>query len=221
MLLAMDTSTRTAGIALYDGSQVLSEAVWQSRDYHTVELAPAVEEMLARAYLSTADLQVLAVATGPGSFTGLRIGMALAKGIALATHQPIIGIPTLDVLAAAQPARDLPLVAVLRAGRGRLAAAWYGRRAETWQPAGKVEVLTADELGQRITQPTLVSGELTEAERRSLARKRKNVILASPAQSVRRPAYLAELAWSRWQAGRSDDPGTLAPFYLHTHEPVS
>ena len=58
---------------------------------------------------------------GPGSFTGLRIGLALAKGMALARHLPVIGVPTLDILAAAQPVREENLVAILLAGRGRLA----------------------------------------------------------------------------------------------------
>ena len=100
MLLALDTSTRTVGVALYDGVQVLSELVWNSKDYHTVELAPAVAETLSKSGVAIEDLQALVVATGPGSFTGLRIGLALAKGIALVRHLPLIGIPTLDVLAA-------------------------------------------------------------------------------------------------------------------------
>ena len=72
------------------------------------------------------------------------------------------------------------------------------------------------ELGERIQSPTQVCGELVEEERRLLARKRKTVLLASPAQSLRRPAYLAELAWHRWQSGQIDNPVSLSPFYLHT-----
>jgi tRNA threonylcarbamoyladenosine biosynthesis protein TsaB len=220
MLLALDTSTRTVGVALYDGAQVLSESVWASRDYHTVELAPAVAEILARAGLKVADLEALAVAVGPGSFTGLRIGLALAKGLSLAARLPMIGVPTLDVLAAAQPLLEMQMAAVLRAGRGRLAVGWYRSDGEQWLPAGKVEALEVEALSHKISTPTLVCGELTEEERRFLGRKRKNVILASPARSLRRPAYLAELAWLRWQAGQVDDPATLAPFYLHYNEPV-
>lgn len=220
MLLALDTSTRTVGVALYDGVQVLSESVWNSKDYHTVELAPAVAETLSKSGATIADLQALVVALGPGSFTGLRIGLALAKGIALVRHLPLIGIPTLDVLAAAQPLDDVPLAAVLRAGRGRLAVGWYEANNNTWHPAGDIEILTPEELAQRIQFPTHVCGELEEEERRLLGRKRKTVILASPAQSLRRPAFLAELGWRRWQQEDVDDPATLAPFYLHYNEPI-
>ena len=220
MLLAVDTSTRTVGVALYDGSQVLSESVWTSRDYHTVELAPAVARVLARAGIAVANLQALAVATGPGSFTGLRVGLALVKGLSLAAHLPVLGIPSLDVLAEAQPVKVRRLAAILRAGRGRLAVGWYQASSERWQPTGQVEVLPLDALSQKLTEPTQVCGELTAEERRSLGRKRRNVVLASPASSLRRPSFLAEIAWRRWEAGQVDDPATLAPFYLHYHEPI-
>ncbi len=220
MLLALDTSTRSTGVALYDGIQVLAETVWLSRDHHTVELAPAVDETLARAGVKVSDLRALGVATGPGSFTGLRIGLALAKGLALSRRLPLVGIPTLDFLAAAQPASSLPLAAVLRAGRGRLAVGWYRFSQDSWQLESPVVVLTPQELSRQISRPTLVCGELSEDERRLLARKRKNVSLASPAQSLRRPSFLAELAWKQWQAGQVADPNTLAPLYLHYNAPV-
>ena len=216
MLLALDTSTRAVGVALYDGTQVLSESLWVSQDHHTVDLAPAVAAALAKPGAQVSDLQALAVAIGPGSFTGLRIGLALVKGLALAHHLPLIGIPSLDVLAQSQPVVDMPLAAVLRAGRDRLAVGWYQVVRDAWKSTGKTEVLTASDLALAIQKPTRVCGELTDEERRLLARKRKNVLLSSPAHSARRPAYLAEIAWQRWQAGQLDDPATLAPIYLHT-----
>jgi tRNA threonylcarbamoyladenosine biosynthesis protein TsaB len=220
VLLAVDTSSRIIGVALYDGLRVLGETVWASDDYHTVELAPAVAETVARAGLQIKDLQAVAVATGPGSFTGLRIGLALAKGLALARHLPMIGVRSLDVLAAAQPVRDMPLVATLQIGRGRLAAGWYEARSGTWRPTGEISVVTAEALAEAINHPTMVSGEMTSEERRILSRKKKNVILASPAHSMRRPSFLAELAWQRWQAGQIDDPVTLSPFYLQLKDPI-
>jgi len=220
MLLALDTSTRMVGLALYNGVQVLSETVWLSRDFHTVELAPAIASMLTRSEIKTTDLSALAVAIGPGSFTGLRIGLAFAKGLALAHSLPLVGVPSLDILAAAQPVQEQALVAVLRAGRGRLAVGWYQPSDGGWRAKGQIHALTAQELNERIQEPTLVCGELDEEELRLLARKRKNVILAPVAQSLRRPAWLAELGWKRWLSGRVDDPNTLSPIYLHYNEPI-
>lgn len=218
MLLAIDTSTRLVGVALYDGVQIVSEMVWLSQQYHTVELAPTVSSLLERAGIPVSDLEVVAVALGPGSFTGLRIGLSLAKGMALAGHLAIVGVPTLDILAASQPPHDIPLAAVLQAGRGRLAVGWYGFHSKSWQSDGRIGLLSAQELSAKITKPTIVCGELTEDERRIFRRKRKNVILATPAQSLRRPSYLAEIGWQRWQRGMTDDPATLAPNYLHYNQ---
>jgi len=220
MLLAIDTSTRQMGLALYDGDQVIGELLWHSRHYHTVELAPAVADLLNRSGLEMKEIQALGVALGPGSFTSLRVGLAFVKGLALARHLPIMGVPTLDVVAAAQEIRDLPLAAVLQAGRGRLALNWYKAVDGAWQADGEPQVTTADEMAARIRKPTIVCGELTAEERRRLARKRVNVRLASPVGCVRRPAVLAELAWERWQAGAEEDAAALAPIYLHVANPI-
>jgi len=215
MLLALDTSTAQVGLALYDGTQVVGELFWHSRAYHTTELAPALSGLLARAGVKMDEVRALGVALGPGSFTSLRVGLALAKGLALARHLPMIGIPTLDILAAAQPVRDLPLAAVLQAGRGRLAVGWYRAAENGWQAEGPAAVTTAEALAQSISAPTIVCGELSAEERQRLARKHKNVILPSPANCVRHTGFLAELAWARWQAGKIDASGSLAPIYLH------
>ena len=221
MLLALDTSTRITGISIYDGIQVLCENIWISHDYHTVELGPAVAETLSRAGLTIQNIKLLAVATGPGSFTGLRIGMALAKGIALARHLPMIGIPTLDIVAESQPVSPgYILAAIIQAGRQRLGVGWYTAVDGRWQLTPPIQVMEPLKLSRLIHDPTIVCGELTEEQQHLLARKYKNVILASPAHSIRRPSLLAELAWKRWQAGDVDDPATLSPTYLQQGEPI-
>ena len=93
MLLAIDTSTAQVGLALYDGAQVLSEMIWTTRQHHTTELAPALSGLLSRCGVSMERVNALGVAVGPGSFTSLRVGLSLVKGIALARHIPVIGIP--------------------------------------------------------------------------------------------------------------------------------
>jgi tRNA threonylcarbamoyladenosine biosynthesis protein TsaB len=221
VLLALDTSTRNIGIAIYDGIQVLCELIWTSHDYHTVELAPAVMDTLSRAGVEIQHLKLLAVATGPGSYTGLRIGLALAKGIALARHLPIIGIPTLEIVAESVPVSPgLSLAATLQVGRGRLAVGWYFATDGQWQLNPPVQIMDVLQLSRFIHEPTIVCGELTEEQQHALARKYKNVILASPAHSIRRPSLLAELAWKRWQVGDVDDPASLSPTYLSIGTPI-
>jgi len=215
MLLAIDTSTAQIGLALYDGSQVLGEFTWLGGPHHTQVLAPAVSELLNRVEVKIDELTSLGVALGPGSFTALRVGMAFVKGLALARHLPVVGIPTLDVVAANIPLSDRRLIAVVTAGRGRLAVGWYRPGKNGWQAEGPAKAMTAQELENEIRKPTIICGELTAHNRQLLARKYKNVTLATPAQSMRRPGVLAELAWLKWRAGNTDKTETLAPIYLH------
>ncbi len=218
MLLAMDTSTAQVGLAVYDGAQVLGETGWRSKQHHTVELAPALAELLARCGLSMSEMRALGVALGPGSFTSLRVGLSLVKGLALACDLPIVGIPTLDIYAAAQPASKLPLLVAIQAGRGRMAVGWYKSTKNGWQAQGPARVVAVESLIYEIKEPTLVCGEFSAGERQGLAKDVVNVKLVSPVQSVRRPSVLAELAWARWQKGEVDEEASLAPIYLHTTE---
>jgi tRNA threonylcarbamoyladenosine biosynthesis protein TsaB len=219
MLLAVDTSTVQVGLAVYDGAQVISEYAWRSQQRHTVELAPAIHELLQRCGLGMDNIQALGVALGPGSFTSLRVGLSLVKGLALARHLPLVGIPTLDILAAAQTLVRVPLAAAIQAGRGRLAFGWYRRSKNGWQAKGPARVVTVPALIDEVQKPAIVCGEFTAEERRLLSEK-PEIQLVSPAQSVRRPAILAELAWKRWQAGSVDEEATLAPIYVHAAEPI-
>ncbi len=220
MLLAVDTSTQTIGLALYDGTQVAGEMVWQTKTHHTVELAPAVEDLLKRCSVRPVDLQAIACGLGPGSFTSLRIGLALAKGMAVSLKIPLLGIPTLDYLAAGQPLLKMPMAAVLPAGRGRLAVGWYANNGTRWISQGEATIMTAEDLSAQISQPTYICGEFDAEERQALSRKWKNAVVASPARCVRHPGMLAELAWKRFQAGEQDEPISLAPIYLHVAEAI-
>jgi tRNA threonylcarbamoyladenosine biosynthesis protein TsaB len=215
MLLAIDTSTAQIGLALYNGVSVPGELAWQSRAHHTEHLAPALAGLLERLGVTMEEINALGVAIGPGSFTCLRVGLSFAKGLTLARHLPLVGIPTLDVVAGCVPLSDRRLAAVVQAGRGRLAVGWYKPAENGWQAFGPTTSMTAAELEAKIRKPVIICGELTAEDRQCLGRKFKKVILASPAQCVRRPGVLAEIAWNRWQTGRTDVAASLAPIYLH------
>jgi tRNA threonylcarbamoyladenosine biosynthesis protein TsaB len=219
MLLAVDTSTAQLGLALYDGAQVIGEYAWRSAQRHTVELAPAIADLLVRCGMSMDVVQALGVALGPGSFTSLRVGLALVKGLAMARHIPLIGIPTLDILANAQPVSKLPLAVAIQAGRGRFALGWYKGSKKGWRAQDEARVVTVEVLLAELQSPCVVCGEFPAEVRRQIL-DQEQARLVSPAGSVRRPAVLAELAWARWQNGDVDDEASLAPIYLHVAEPI-
>lgn len=223
MLLSLDTATRHSGIALYDGQQIVAELNWHSVDAQTTELLPRLEQIMAWSGVQPAGLAALAVSIGPGSFTGLRVAISLAKGMALAHGLPLIGVPTLDVTAYPHLG-GLPVCAVVQAGRGRVLWSIY---ASGPPAAGEAAVVLGGWRGRRtaialtdhaglaaaIDRPMRLVGELTPELRRTLPDQAGQQ--AGPAAGGRRAGCLAELAWLRWQAGQVDDPAALSPIYLH------
>lgn len=100
LLLALDTSTRQASLALCAEDTVLGEYTWQVGNNHSIELLERIQRLMAECRTAIAEIDGVAVATGPGSFNGLRVAVATAKTLAFALQKPIVGISTLDVIAA-------------------------------------------------------------------------------------------------------------------------
>jgi tRNA threonylcarbamoyladenosine biosynthesis protein TsaB len=216
LLLAIDTATRVTGLALYDQAGLHLEQTWLTGDNHTVELMPYIVRACEQLGLAPEALQAVAVSLGPGSFTGLRVGLSVAKGLALALDIPVLGVPTLDAIAYAHCREVLPVCAVVPAGRGRWCTAMYrAQGASGWQRSSDYALVSADDLRASLQEPTFVCGELdphlVEALRTGAA---EWAVIASPALSMRRAGYLAELAWQRFSAGERDELSSLTPIYL-------
>jgi len=215
MLLALDTSTGTSSLALYDGEAVLAELTWQTYDA-TAQVMAMIQECLTLLNRRPADLTGIAVALGPGSFNGLRVGLALGKGLALALQVPIVGLPTPEILAYPFSALVLPVCAILRAGRGRIVCTNFQTRYGRWQRVGKMRNITLEELCQQIERTTVFCGEI-DAEMVETIREclEQRALVASPALSTRRAGYLAEMGWKRLQEEPAgDDLEALQPIYL-------
>ena len=215
MLLALDTATQYASIALYDGQAVMAELSWRSERRHTVELAPQVANLMQLAGVGPADLTALAVAIGPGSYTGTRIALSYAKGVVLARQMPIVGIPTLDALSYPHLPATLPVCALVAAGRGRYCWATYAAEESLPRRLRDFGLNRLPEILPELNPPMLFTGEL-DADAQALLREtwKQEAVLTPPALSVRRAGALAELAWQRLQAGEVDDPVSLSPIYL-------
>jgi tRNA threonylcarbamoyladenosine biosynthesis protein TsaB len=215
MLVAIDTSTDHASLALHDGLQVRAEHTWESPRRHTVELLPRLAATLDQLGLNPKHLSGVAVARGPGSFTGLRVGIAVAKGLALARGLPIIGVPTLDTIAEAQGKSHRTLYTVLKAGRGRICVATYCWKDNRWQPKAPPRLCTWQKLVKKISTPTLFCGEISQQGAAALATLGSDLAKLLPAAArLRRAGFLAEIAWRRLNQSDTDDPATLAPIYL-------
>ncbi|MBX2997063.1 MAG: tRNA (adenosine(37)-N6)-threonylcarbamoyltransferase complex dimerization subunit type 1 TsaB [Caldilineaceae bacterium] len=226
MILALDTATTTASLALYAPIEkaVLAEQTWQARRRQTEDLLPVLQEMMARLALTPAAIHTIAVTTGPGSFTGVRIGISVAKGIALGlpTLPSLIGLPTLCVTAAPWfvPAKQVgigEICAFLGAGRGRYNWAIFPpddplRRPEAMDHfVGNVDGLEADLLSR--SHPIWLVGEITQSVAEMAARL-PHVCLMDEVSGLRRASQLARLAAFHHVAGNVDTADSLQPLYL-------
>ena len=217
MLLAIDTTTRFSGIALYDADGLRMEQLWETGGNHTVELVPFISRACEVCGLVPSGLKAVAVALGPGSFTGVRVGLSAAKGIALALDIPILGVSSLDVTAYAHWRDPLPVCALVSAGRSRWCVGFYETEQGVWRRRGDLVLADAQQLTNLLDKPTLVCGELSADLRVALnSVPNGRAILASPASSARRAGFLAELAWQRLTRGERDDLASLAPIYLQS-----
>jgi len=197
MILAIDTATKWTGLALHDGRSLIAESGWKSSYNQTVELAPALLQMLHRSKLTAADLSAVALAIGPGSYTGLRIGLGFAKGIALANQLQLIGVPTLDILASSLPQSDGTLIIAIEAGRTRVWANDYSWIAgKGWESSETPTIQTWEQLLEGIEGPATIAGEISPTAKRLIRSAKSQLKPVSPASTARRAGYLAEIGWN-------------------------
>lgn len=207
-LLAIETSTLAGGVALLDGERVIGEYLLDVRVTHSERLMPALDRLLKDAGWTTGSLEGLAVAVGPGSFTGLRIGLSAAKGLAWARGIPVAAVPTLDAMAALVPFASLPVCPVLDARKGEVYCALFrwdgGAMRREWDD----EALALETLAARLTEPTLLLGDGAAAVPSPYAR------LAPPHRRLPSAAAVGVLGLARFSAGQVVSAAELSPFYL-------
>ena len=214
MLLAIDTSTAVTGLACYDESGLLAECCWLSGREQTVQLLPQLDMLLRHVGRAPSDVRAVGVALGPGSWSGLRVGMSIAKGFVIACDLPLIGVGTLDMLAYQHYQIDTPVCPIIRLGRERFATALFV--APPVAPfAASARSVTLPELAEGVAKRTLFCGDIDDQVKNELTRQLGDTaVFPTPAANGRRAGFLAELAWQRWQHGSSDDRATLEPIYL-------
>lgn len=218
VMLAIDTATRALGLALYDGKTLLAEQMWVAGNQHNLLLTPAIRATLRVLDLTPDDLSAIAVTVGPGSYTGLRIGVALAKGMAAVGQLPLIGLTTLDVLAVPQPvSTKYHLLCVVQAGRNRIITSQYVTRKGRWAVEQAPAITDWATLLPTLTTPMLITGEVDENGAAAIAATNdETLVVVSPALRARRPGILAEEAWRRWRANPDHDysVNSVLPLYL-------
>ncbi|MGB9886144.1 MAG: tRNA (adenosine(37)-N6)-threonylcarbamoyltransferase complex dimerization subunit type 1 TsaB [Moorellales bacterium] len=214
-VLGLETSGNAVSAALAT-EEVVAEAWVAAPQQHCRELVPLVDWCLSRAGLTLADVEGVAVALGPGSFTGLRIGLATAKALALAAGVPLAGVPSLEVAAAAAEVHGGLVCPTLWSRPGEVYWALLRKKSEEWDyltPPGALAVAAlASELARR-EEEVWLCGEAAKAVAEAAASGRR--LRLAPATGRRLlAAEVARLGRARLVAGQRDDPMGLEPLYL-------
>ncbi len=216
MELAIDTSTDTAGIALSRSGEVIAEMSWHAGQNHTVELIPNIIKMLEQAKAEINDVEVVVIAKGPGSFNGLRVGFATAKGFAMSMDIPLVSIGTLELEAYPHASTGVPVCPVQDVGRGEVAAALYQMDEGEWRQLVEEHITTVEGLCGKTRSEAVFC--LRFSDRSPDIARRIGELLGDKAVVVDntfcRAGVLADLGYKRLERGERDDVAAVQPLYL-------
>jgi tRNA threonylcarbamoyladenosine biosynthesis protein TsaB len=221
LILGIETATFCGGVAVIAPDRLIGSRTLNSPATHSGRLLTAIEGLLHETELRLADLTGLAVSIGPGSFTGVRIGLAVAKGLAVSLTLPIVGVSTLEALAL-RAGRDRRLICpVVDARRNEIFGAAYRWEGASERPVEKLApaVLPVEAFLERLGGQCLFLGDgalrYREAIERALADR---AAFAPPHRMLPSAEEVACLGWMRLAQGEADDPGVLEPVYIRTSD---
>lgn len=214
-ILAVDTATEICGVALTIDGRVQAELILNQGVTHTRSVLAAIDAVLGISGLAPADVDAFAVTRGPGSFTGLRIGISTVKALSLSGAKPLVGISSLEVLAHQASGSSTLICPMMDARRREVYWALYRRDADDIAPVHEERVGPVSDIVDAIGESCQFIGNGVALYRMELLKG-----VTHPVQWARnewndlRPAVLARLAWERFKAGKTCDVGTFAPVYL-------
>jgi len=229
LILAVETSTRTGSIALVEAVaqetesprlRVIGETTLNLAETHSSRLMPAIDRLLQETSHPIQEVQALAVGLGPGSFTGLRIAISTVKGLAFALRVPVMGAPTLDVLAQNLPFASIQVCPVLDARKKEVYAALFRGKGEGHLTKVSEDwVLSPEELCSRITEKTILVGNGGEVYG-DIFRDRlgSRVLFAPPEVSFPRASNVARLCLPSLRKAETLDLFGFTPIYVRRSE---
>lgn len=214
MELSIDTSTRSASIALSQQGKMLWEQTWWSEQNHTTELLPSIQSLLEKAQRPMNELESIVVAKGPGNFSSLRIGISLAKGLAISLGIPLFGVNTLLIEAFPYLNFNELVYAALDAGRQELIWAPFSRSTDSFQMSPET-VSSVDVFLSNVKTPSIICGEGIRAKATDFdSHIGPGVTIMDTAPSTRRASVLAYLGAQQLQRQAADEAHTLQPIYM-------
>ncbi len=219
-ILGIDTSTSCGSIGLTDDDSVIADYLLDLPVTHSEKLLDSVKCLLKQGGVSIEDLGGWALSLGPGSFTGLRIGVSTIKGLAFATQKPVAGIPTLDVLASnISPTPDL-ICPILDARKGEVYAAFYRyENGGSLKRLSPYQAISPEHLAEKIAEKTIFLGSGVKTYGKYLDDALKDLAVFAPGPlNLPRGATVAKLGIERIQKNQVLDLSTFTPIYVRASE---
>ena len=219
IVLGINTSTLEGSIALFGEQGLIGEYTLNIHATHSERLVPGIDRLMQDTGLAFSDLSGIAVAIGPGSFTGLRIGLASAKGLALASSLPLWGISTLEALARNLPFCIYPICPMLNARRKEIFWALYRFEGSHLRPLEEEAVSPPDKVIENVQEKTVFLGDGAILYGDRLRERLGDRFLLAPLSLMNiRASQVAEMGMVRGKMGEADDPITLSPRYIRRSE---
>ena len=227
LLLAIETSSRVGSVAISDGSCIIGERSFCHGLQNAAKILPLIDELCRELHIGPADLTDIAVSVGPGSFTGLRIGVTLAKTLAFSTGARLIAVPSLPVIAHNAPSGGHCLMPILDAKRDQVFSAISRRTGGGLEELAPPQLVHLPDLLVKSPRPVMVIGEGVTYHRQHLAgaaqmgnlgSDSENILIAPEDTWYPRAATVARLAIELRSRGELADPFTLAPLYIRKPE---
>ena len=222
IILSIDSSTPVAGVAVSDGRRLLGELMIHTKNTHSEKLMPMVQQLLQELQLTMGDLEGIAVTQGPGSFTGLRIGMATAKGLAQGAGKRLIAVPTLDCLAYNLVHYPGVICPIMNAQKKQVYTALYSSNDDGLERLSDYQAIAAEQLAQQLNalqQDVWFVGDGVDAFADVFAAQLGGRChLADGHQSMPRAGSLAMLAAQRAERQQFDDLFQAELLYIRKSE---
>jgi tRNA threonylcarbamoyladenosine biosynthesis protein TsaB len=214
-ILGIDTSTMTGSVAIITEERFIAEYTLNTKTTHTERLMAAIDHIVQAASLRIQDIDGIAVGLGPGSFTGLRIGITTAKSLAYSVQKPIVAIPSLDALAAQYLFTNLLICPILDAKKREVYTAFYRNTGAVVERLSEYSVIAPERFLQDIKEPVLFLGDGVFPYRQYIEKTLgPHALFADAAHLLPRGSLIAKRGCDRLMAGDHDDCFTLTPLYI-------
>lgn len=216
--LAIETSARVGSIALAEDGNTLLDETFPHGLQHAARIVPALDHLCNQLKWTSRDFKEIYVSAGPGSFTGLRIGITMAKTLALVTGASLVAVPSVRVLAENAPSDANNIVIVLDAKRDQVFTASFARAGEDWNPLEPAQLCSLAEILSRTPRPVHLIGEGIPYHRKFIPPGDAGIHIVDESLWRPRASAVAALGWRMARAGRFTDVLSLRPIYIRRPE---